>query len=200
MKTTLAERRAVERIVLGAYDTMTGRSGEPLRWTVMTDTPVGPLGLLAGPAGLRQLNFTGDEDRFVARMLEAYAGRPLLRDPLDEPRRQLDRYFAGRRLTFDLQVDLSALSGFSRRVLQATARIPPGRVLTYADVAGRAGNARASRAAGNALHNNPVAIVVPCHRILRSDGSLGGYGGGVDIKEWLLQHEGALPEALSGGE
>ena len=88
------------------------------------------------------------------------------------------------------------MSGFSLRVLQCAARIPPGEVLTYTAIAAKAGNARASRAAGNALHNNPVAIVVPCHRILRSDGSLGGYGGGVPAKAWLLEHEGALPGEL----
>ncbi len=200
MKTTTAERRAVERIVLGAYASLTGRGGEPLRWTLMTDTPVGPIGLATGPAGLCRLDFVRDESQFLERVLDAFGDRPLLHDALDPERRQLSRYFAGRQLTFDLDVDLSAVSGFSRRVLQATARIPPGRVLSYADVAGRAGNARASRAAGNALHNNPVAIVVPCHRILRSDGSLGGYGGGPDIKAWLLQHEGALPGSLERGD
>jgi methylated-DNA-[protein]-cysteine S-methyltransferase len=65
-------------------------------------------------------------------------------------------------------------------------------VLSYTEIAAKAGNARASRAAGNALHDNPIAIVVPCHRIVRSDGSLGGYGGGLPVKEWLLQHEGAM--------
>ena len=83
------------------------------------------------------------------------------------------------------------MSGFARRILEETARIPAGRFLTYSQIAAKAGNAKASRAAGNALHHNPVAIVVPCHRILRSDGSLGGYGGGVSNKEWLLRHEGA---------
>ena len=90
-----------------------------------------------------------------------------------------------------MQVDLSVVHGFSRKVLEHTSRIPAGRVLTYTEVAGKAGNKRASRAAGNALHSNPIAIVVPCHRVLRSDGSLGGYGGGLPVKEWLLQHEGA---------
>ena len=193
-----AEDRAVERIVLRTFATVTGRDGEPLRWTLLPDTPVGTLGLAAGPAGLCRLDFVKGEEQFVGRMLEAFGDRPLLRTPaaLDGVRRQLDRYFAGRRLTFDLDVDLSAVSGFSLRVLQCAARIPPGEVLTYTEIAAKAGNSRASRAAGNALHNNPVAIVVPCHRILRSDGSLGGYGGGLDRKEWLLEHEGARAAEL----
>lgn len=198
MKTTPAERRAIERIVFGAFSELTGRGGEPLRYAVMTDTPVGPIGLAAGDAGLCRLDYVKDEDEFLQRVLRAFADRPLLRDPLDAPRRQLDRYFAGRRLTFDLPVDLSAVRGFSRKVLEATAAIPPGEVLSYSDVAAIAGSPRASRAAGNALHANPVAIVVPCHRILRNDGSLGGYGGGTRVKEWLLAHEGARPGALGG--
>ena len=193
MKHTTAEQRAEERIVLGAFDALTARRGEPLRYGLMTDTPVGPIGLAVNEAGLCRLDFTKGEDQFLARLLEVFGDRPLLRQPakLDAVRRQLDRYFSGRSLTFDIDVDLSAVSGFSRKVLQAAARIPPGHVLTYQQIAGKAGSPRASRAAGNALHNNPVAIVVPCHRIVRSGGNLGGYGGGTANKEWLLKHEGA---------
>lgn len=192
MTTKVAERAALERIVAGAFAELTGRREEPLRYALMTDTPVGALGLAAGEAGLCRVDFVRDEAHFLQRLLDDFADRPVFRsDGLDRARRQLDRYFAGKQLHFDLPVDLSAVGGFSRKVLQATARIPPGHVLTYTSVAAKAGNARASRAAGNALHDNPVAIVVPCHRVVRSDGSLGGYGGGLPAKEWLLQHEGA---------
>ena len=193
-----AEDRAVERIVLRTFANTTGRDGEPLRWTVLDDTPVGTIGLASGAAGLCRLDFVKGDEHFVGRLLEAFGERPLLRTPgaLDEVRRQLDRYFAGKRLTFDVDVDLSAVSGFSLRVLQAAVRIPVGDVLTYTEIAAKAGNPRASRAAGNALHHNPVAIIVPCHRILRSDGTLGGYGGGLDKKEWLLEHEGAREPSL----
>jgi methylated-DNA-[protein]-cysteine S-methyltransferase len=197
-ESTRAEERAVERIVLRTFANVTGRDREPLRWTLMTDTPVGTLGLARSEAGLCEVSFVKDEDRFLTHILDLHGDRPLLHVPhaLDEVRRQLDRYFAGKRLDFDLEVDLSTVAGFSLRVLKETAKIPPGRVLSYADVARRAGNARASRAAGNALHVNPVPIVVPCHRIVRSDGSLGGYGGGLPIKEWLLEHEGARAKTL----
>ena len=199
-RTTSAPRgedAALERIVAGAFAQLTGRDGEPLRYAIMDDTPVGMIGLAAGPAGLCRLDFVKDERHFLERILEAFGERPVLRsERLDPARRQLDRYFSGKRLTFDLDVDLSAVHGFSRRVLEAAVRIPPGEVLSYSEIAGLAGNARASRAAGNALHHNPVAIIVPCHRILRNDGSLGGYGGGLPNKQWLLQHEGARPAGM----
>jgi len=185
------ERRADERMVLGVFNALTARSGAPLQYALMTDTPVGPIGLARGEGGLCRLDFTRDEDAFLTRLLDRFGDRPLLRQPakLDAVRRQLDRYFSGRSLRFEVDVDLSAISGFSRRILEATARIPAGRVLTYTEVAAKAGSPRASRAAGNALHNNPVAIIVPCHRIVASSG-LGGYGGGIENKKWLLRHEG----------
>lgn len=186
------ERRALERIVRGAFAALTGRGGEPLRFTTLTGTPVGTIGVAAGERGVMRLDYVRDEDAFVRRILDDFGDRPLFADPLDAVRRELDRYFSGRRLTFNLTFDLSALPPFERRVLEATAKIPPGKVSTYAMVAAQAGNARASRAAGNALHHNPVAIIVPCHRVVRSDGSIGGYGGGVPNKEWLLRHEGAM--------
>jgi methylated-DNA-[protein]-cysteine S-methyltransferase len=192
MTTKRAERTALERIVAGAFAELTGRREEPLRYTMMTDTPVGVLGLASGEAGLCRLDYVKDEEHFLKRLLDAFDDRPVFRsDALDDVRRELDRYFAGKSLTFDVPVDLSVVHGFSRKVLDAARRIRPGHVLSYSEIAAKAGNARASRAAGNALHDNPVAIVVPCHRIVRSDGSLGGYGGGLPVKEWLLHHEGA---------
>ena len=187
------EQEAVERIVRGAFGVLTGRRGEALRYAMMDDTPVGVLGLAAGARGLRHLSFVRGEDDFLERLLAQHGDVAILKSPgLDDVRRALDAYFAGKRLEFDLAVDLGDLAPFHRRVLDATAKVPAGRVATYTQIAVRAGSPRASRAAGNALHNNPVAIVVPCHRVLRTDGSLGGYGGGLPVKEWLLRHEGAL--------
>jgi methylated-DNA-[protein]-cysteine S-methyltransferase len=193
MSGSVRERQAVERIVRGAFDVLTGRRSEPLLYAMMDDTPVGVLGLATAGRGLSHLSFVKDEDDFLEQLLGEHADAPVLRSAeLDGVRRALDRYFAGTRLDFDVPVDLSGLPAFHRRVLDATARIPAGRVATYTQVASRAGSPRASRAAGNALHHNPVAIIVPCHRVLRTDGSLGGYGGGLPVKEWLLQHEGVL--------
>jgi methylated-DNA-[protein]-cysteine S-methyltransferase len=108
----------------------------------------------------------------------------------DEIRRELEEYFGGQRRTFGVRVDLSAVRGFSKKVLQQTARIPFGSVITYRDVATRAGSPRAVRAAGNALGANPIPIVVPCHRVVRTGGGLGGYTGGLERKEVLLTLEG----------
>jgi methylated-DNA-[protein]-cysteine S-methyltransferase len=107
-------------------------------------------------------------------------------------RRELEEYFDGKRRDFTVHVDMSPLAGFRRKVLEQTARIPFGSVSTYAEVAARAGSPRGMRAAGNALGSNPVPIVVPCHRVLRTGGGLGGYTGGLDRKITLLRLEGAL--------
>jgi methylated-DNA-[protein]-cysteine S-methyltransferase len=108
---------------------------------------------------------------------------------LDLARRELDEYFDGRRRDFDLDLDLSLARGFGARVLEATSRIPYGGSATYREVATEAGSPRAVRAAGNALGANPIPIVVPCHRVLRTGGGLGGYTGGLDRKRFLLEHE-----------
>jgi methylated-DNA-[protein]-cysteine S-methyltransferase len=112
---------------------------------------------------------------------------------LDDVRRQLDEYFEGRRQSFDLGIDWTLARGFTRRVLQSTAKVPFGELATYREVASGAGNAAAVRAAGNALGANPMPIVVPCHRVVRTGGAMGGYTGGVERKEYLLSLEGALP-------
>jgi methylated-DNA-[protein]-cysteine S-methyltransferase len=117
------------------------------------------------------------------RLLEAPAR-------LDSIRRQLDEYFEGRRTRFEVPLDWRLSHGFGRRVLRHTARIPYGDVSTYKEVAAAAGSPRAFRAAGNALGGNPIPIVVPCHRVLHTGGGLGGYGGGLDRKEFLLELEG----------
>ena len=109
---------------------------------------------------------------------------------LDPVRRELDEYFEGRRTKFDLPIDWSLTRGFTRGVLEATAPIRSARSLTYASVAARRA-ARAVRAAGNALGSNPMPVVVPCHRILRTGGALGGYTGGIERKQFLLRLEGA---------
>ena len=121
---------------------------------------------------------------------------------LDDVRRQLDDFFAGRRHGFAVAIDWALTTGFTRRVLEATAAIGFGQVSTYRDVAAAAGSPKATRAAGNALGANPVPIVVPCHRVLRTGGGLGGYTGGVDKKERLLAREGvdlAAPPQLFPG-
>ncbi len=158
-----------------------------------TDSPLGTLLLATTPRGLVRLAYVDHED--VDEVLEQLATRVSPRvlrvaRRLDDPRRELDQYFAGRREQFDLPLDWQLSRGFGRRVLEATARIPFGSTATYKQVATEAGNTRAYRAAGNALGSNPIPIIVPCHRILHSGGGLGGYTGGLDRKRVLLTVEG----------
>ncbi len=124
--------------------------------------------------------------RLSPRILEAPAGG------FDDLRRELDEYFERRRETFDIPLDWTLTTPFARRVLEATARIPFGATRTYAEIAAAAGSPKGARAAGNALGSNPVPIVVPCHRVLRGGGLLGGYTGGLHRKELLLRTEGVL--------
>jgi methylated-DNA-[protein]-cysteine S-methyltransferase len=112
---------------------------------------------------------------------------------LDAVRRELEEYFAGRRRSFDVPVDRRLSRGYRRAVLEALSReVPYGQTVSYKELAERTGNPNASRAVGSAMATNPIPIVVPCHRVLRTGGALGGYGGGLDTKVWLLRHEGAL--------
>jgi len=159
------------------------------------DSPLGPLVVAATPRGLVRLAYTGS--RGEGEVVEDLAGKLSPRileapDRLDEVRRELDEYFEGRRVGFEVPIDWSLTHGFTGEVLRQTARIEYGKTSTYAELATRAGSPRAVRAAGNALGSNPIPVVVPCHRVLRTGGALGGYTGGVERKEFLLRLEGVL--------
>src|SRR3954452_1030873 len=148
-------------------------------------SPVGDLLVATTPRGLIRIAYNANETtdtalselarRISPRVLEAPAA-------LDEVRRELDEYFEGKRTSFDIPVDWRLHDGFGRRVLRATARIPFGHLLSYAQVAAKAGSPRAYRAAGNALGSNRIPIVVPCHRVVASGGKMGGYTGGRERK------------------
>ena len=159
------------------------------------DSPVGTLLVAATRRGLVRVTF-GEHyplERVLSELAEDVSPR-LLEAParLDRVRRELEEYFEGRRTRFDLPLDWRLTHGFGRRVLTHTAKIPYGDVSTYKSMATAAGSPRAARAAGNALGSNPIPLVVPCHRVLHSGGGLGGYGGGLDRKEFLLKLEGVL--------
>lgn len=145
------------------------------------ESPLGPLHVALSEAGLARLAFPREPH-----------GRLAAGDRLEAVRRQLEEYFAGERREFTLPLDLGSASGFRLRALEAMGRIPYGETVTYAELAGRAGNPRAPRAAGHACATNPIPIVLPCHRVLGSDGRLHGYGGGLHVKERLLRLEGVL--------
>ena len=151
-------------------------------------SPLGPLTIAASRLGLVAVAYGAG--RAALKKVKDLSSATEAPSRLDEFRLQLDEYFEGTRQGFDLPVDWTRLDGFGAAVLKATADIPFGHTTTYRDVAAAAGNPKASRAAGNALGANPIPIVIPCHRVLRSDGSIGGYTGGLDKKAALLELEG----------
>ena len=160
-----------------------------------TESPFGDLLVATTPRGVVRIGFlhTESEDEVVAQLAERLSPQ-VLEAParVDDARRQLDEYFAGKRTRFELPTDRVLIRGFARAVLSRTSEIPYGSYLTYGEVAAEAGNPRAHRAAGSALARNPIPIVIPCHRVLRSGGVVGNYGGGPEMKARLLQMEGAL--------
>ncbi|ACQ82295.1 methylated-DNA/protein-cysteinemethyltransferase [Beutenbergia cavernae DSM 12333] len=155
------------------------------------DTPVGPLVLAATGAGLVRVAFARDgAEPTLEELAERVSPRVLLAPArLDAVARELDEYFAGRRHVFDLPLDLQLLRGFRRSVVEHLEEIPYGRTASYGEVATISGRPRAVRAVGTACALNPLPIVLPCHRVVRSDGSMGGYAGGPDAKRTLLTLE-----------
>ena len=157
-------------------------------------TPVGPLWVAVTDHGLAAVTFGGSEAEFaggVGRRLQARAVRSP--DRTAAVRRELEDYLRGRRTVFTVPVDLGHVTPFQRRVLEAARAVPRGQIATYGEISRTIGRPRAARAVGQALGSNPVPIVVPCHRVLASDGSLGGYSGrgGLRTKRQLLTLEGA---------
>jgi methylated-DNA-[protein]-cysteine S-methyltransferase len=150
-------------------------------------SPFGELFLAATPQGLCRISYTVDgQDELIARIF----GARVLRSPLDDVRRELDEYFEGRRREFDLSLDLR-VAPFHEAVLGELARVPYGRTDTYGHLASLVGRPKAARAVGTVMNRNPIPIVLPCHRIVGANGSLTGYGGGLDVKKALLELEGA---------
>ena len=189
----LAAREAVAPVTLAG--SLAGRAADEGLLDVayaQVDSPLGPLLAATTPRGLVRLAYVENDLDAVLDGLARRVSPRVLEAPsrLDDVRRELEQYFAGRRRRFELAVDWALVTGFSRRVLEATAAIAYGEVASYREVASRAGSERATRAAGNALGANPMPIVVPCHRVLRTGGGIGGYTGGLERKRYLLAVEG----------
>jgi methylated-DNA-[protein]-cysteine S-methyltransferase len=176
----LARRAAEEGLLDVAYTT--------------ADSPFGQLLLAQTPRGLVRIGLPNQDAEEMLIDLAARVSPRVLEAPaqLDETRRELDLYFDGRLDRFDLPLDWRLANGFRLRVLRAINRIPYGQTRSYTEMATRAGNERAVRAAGTACGTNPIPLVVPCHRVLRTSGALGGYGGGLPMKRALLEMEGVL--------
>jgi methylated-DNA-[protein]-cysteine S-methyltransferase len=160
----------------------------------VADTQIGPLLLAVTERGLCRISFDPEPDRETETLARTFGVR-VLRAPreLDPVRRELDEYFEGRRRDFDLPIDLRGREGFSRDILERLAKVPYGEVTTYKSLAVEAGNPRAARAVGTIMNRNPIPIVLPCHRVVGSNGSLVGYGGGLERKRLLLDLEAGTP-------
>lgn len=159
----------------------------------IVDTPVGPLLLATTPQGLVRVAYVADGPGTVLDELTRRISPRVLDAPrrLDPVVRQLDEYFAGTRRHFDLPLDMRLAGGFRREVITRLPEIEYGRTASYAEIAAAAGSPRAVRAVGTACAKNPLPVVVPCHRVVRSDGGIGQYVGGSDAKRILLQLESA---------
>lgn len=173
-------------------------------WTTV-GTRVGPLGLAATPKGLLCVAFHADAATAgdtVARLTRRLGSGPVppphrAHDVLGTASAELTAYFDGRLRTFSVPLDWSLTSGFNRRVLrELAAHVPYGTLASYQDLADRVGERGAARAVGVAMGSNPLPIVVPCHRVIESNGGLGGFGPGLETKRDLLALEGVLPEPL----
>lgn len=176
-------------------DASTPAAADPIYWDVAA-SPLGPLYVAVSRRGLCRIAFDVDEDGFLTELNRLAPGAQVERKAaaVAPAMAQLQAYFADAATEFDLPLDLSSLTVFQQEVLRATYAIPAGQVMTYGEVAAAIGRPRASRAVGQALRRNPLPLVVPCHRVVGSDGSMRGYGGpqGVDIKRRLLEMEGVL--------
>ena len=156
----------------------------------VADTPVGPLLVAVTDNGLCRISFDPEPERETEDLARTFGVR-VLRAPrqIDPVRRELDEYFEGRRQEFDLPVDLRGRSEFTQHVLERLAGVPYGQVTTYGSLAADVGKPRAARAVGTIMNRNPIPIVLPCHRVVGSNGSLVGYGGGLERKRLLLDLE-----------
>ena len=155
------------------------------------DSPLGPLLALGTERGLMMLSYADQSTEEKLTRVAARISPRIMEAParLDAARRELDEYFAGRRRHFEIPIDWSLIGGYARTVLERTGEIPYGQALSYAELSAQVGNPRGARATGNALGSNPIPIVIPCHRVLRTGGALGGYTGGLDRKRFLLALE-----------
>jgi methylated-DNA-[protein]-cysteine S-methyltransferase len=179
-----------------------GQYEQQIVWAVV-GSDIGPLLLAATREGLVNVVFHADQavrDKAVDRLASRLGGEPVEAPDsplLAEAIRQVEAYFAGERHDFELPLDWSLISGFNRQVLRELASgVPFGSVVGYGDLAGRVGQPGAAQAVGVAMGSNPLPVVVPCHRVVESDGGIGGFGGGLETKRKLLALEGVLPEPL----
>ena len=181
-------------VIIVAGRAISNASDELVERTGLGRAFIGSLLLAVTERGLCRISFDPEPDRETETLARTFGVR-VLRAPreLDPVRRELDEYLEGRRRDFDLPLDLRGREGFSRDILERLAKVPYGEVTTYKSLAVEAGNPRAARAVGTIMNRNPIPIVLPCHRVVGSNGSLVGYGGGLERKRLLLDLEAGTP-------
>jgi len=172
---------------------MTSSSKFTIYFSSVQDTPLGKLWIACSERGLVAVDWGDNRARFLDYLTRR------LKSPVEENSNrlthtasQLQEYLAGERHQFTLKIDWSLMRPFQREALLATFAIPYGQTSTYGEIATQIGRSRAARAVGRAEATNPMPLVIPCHRVLGADGKLRGYGGGLEVKKWLLQLEGAV--------
>jgi methylated-DNA-[protein]-cysteine S-methyltransferase len=160
-------------------------------YDVLPETPLGPLLVGVTDRGVCRISFDPEPEHHLELLARVFGPRVLRSArPVDRLRRELDEYFEGRRREFDIEPDVRGVTPYYRQVLHELANVAYGETTTYGALAARTGNPRAARAVGTVMNRNPIPIVLPCHRVVGSSGSLTGYAGGLDRKEHLLRLEG----------
>lgn len=176
----------------GKFSSTSRRSVGSIYIGRMPDSPIGPIWVAVSQLGLITVEWdlTGEDfSRWLTKRFQSTIVYDEERTTL--PRHEINEYLNGKRHHFDLPLDLTRLSPFQKQVLQLTMLIPFAQTMTYQQIASQAGKPQAARAVGRAEATNPIPLVIPCHRVIGSDGSLHGYGGpgGIKLKAWLLQLE-----------
>ena len=164
----------------------------PIYIGLLPASPMGPLWAAQSSLGLVAVDWSKPREDFTRQVQQRFPTQVIYDEAhTAEPMRQLSEYLSGQRRMFDLAIDLSGMSTFQMQILRLTSAIPFGHTSTYKEIAVRLGNPNAARAVGRVEATNPIPLVIPCHRVLGSDGSLHGYGGpgGIKMKAWLLQLE-----------
>ena len=186
----MIEPKSAERGFVGAHQRLAKTFRERRAYCCQVDGPFGPVYLARTQRGVCRVSFRRTEDDFMQELERRELLPERAASKLTREMRELEDYFSGRAKRFHVPIDLRWVTPFQRKVLDATSGVPFGEVVSYSDIARRIGNPAARRAVGGALGRNPVAIVVPCHRVVAADGSIGGYTGGLDIKRELMRIEG----------
>lgn len=186
---------ATKQAQAAVRQTLAAENGPTIFYDQLSQTPLGLLWIAIGPHGLVAVEYAGSESNFLTYLKKVTQGKmERSAEKVAAAKKQVLAYLLGQTRTLDMDVDLSGITAFQRQVLEETRRVPRGQVSTYAEIARRIGNPKAVRAVGQALRRNPIPIVVPCHRVIASDGTLGGYAGNMRDKRkiQLLQLEGVM--------